>query len=581
MRLSFLTALASGAMLASAALAQAPANPSHAVPSWGVYHANSYAQASTAARGPEPGEALRVEYVPGGRINRASPWTMLGVPYADGSQPIWGVTLTHVLKNVLRPDGRLERVDTQRIDFNIASINWNFLTLADGKVYVMEPGRRQILRYADARPGDPDSPVALDGTFDFPPEVSGTSAHLNVTYDGWIVVPTDEGEVFAVRPDFQAYTVAPFTIGGGDTVGHNAFPVDEDGGIYFATQDEMTKVQWTGDAFREVWTAPYRFRNPGCPEPRSPLQDLQWTLEGNPCSGGGTTPTLMGSGSDPDRLVLAVDGHQPHNNLVAFWRDEIPADWQGLPGYDRRVAAVTPAAFATGEGDGYNTENSPTAWGYEIAFAQWNGIDPGPESVPGVQKFRWSPQTRTLDLAWANGDIALNNILTYSDGSGLVYGTGRQDGVYRFWALDWASGEVRIEQELGTGSEFVDGGNQLTVLPDRSLAYGSGEAGVVRIAPASAVNSEPSPDAEGSRLRVLPNPARGQIRVRFGVARDANVRLTLRTVLGREVSVLADRAFARGDHEVSASTRDLAAGTYLVRLDVGAGSTARRFVKVR
>ena len=63
------------ALLAATASAQTPVpvNPSVARWPWGVYHANSYAQASTSQRGPERGDALSAEHLPAGRINKASP----------------------------------------------------------------------------------------------------------------------------------------------------------------------------------------------------------------------------------------------------------------------------------------------------------------------------------------------------------------------------------------------------------------------------------------------------------------------------------------------------------------------------
>ena len=575
------------ALLAPAASAQAPVpvNPSVAQWPWGVYHANSYAQASTAQRGPERGDVLSAEHLPGGRINKASPWTILGVRYADGSQPIWGATLTHVIKSVQRPDGRVEVVDTERIDYNLASVNYDLIALQNGKVYVVDPVKKRLLRYADATPGDPDSEIALDATFDYPDGTDIFAAHLNVTYDGWIVVPGESGQIIAIAPDFSDYRLGTFPVAEGDIVGHNAFPVDQDGGIYLSTQKGITKLRWTGDGFETLWRVEYRFRNPGCSEPESPREDLERTLTGDPCSGSGTTPTLMGVGPDEDRLVLVIDGHQPNNRMVAFWRDGIPDDWAGLDGYDRRVAAVTPLPYATAEGDGFNVENSPTAWGYEVATAQWNGIAPKEDPVPGVQKLRWSPQTRTLDVVWATDAVALNNILTYSDGSGLVYGTGLAVGtdVYHFYALDWATGAVVLDLALGDGDEFIDGGNQLTMLGDRSMVYGSGSAGLVHVVASAPTDPEPDPDPDArvSRLRVSPNPAQGQIRVDFEIDRPGQVELTLRDVRGREVVRIADAVYPTGPQTVTASTAGLSSGTYIVRLRTGRRSTARRFVVVQ
>ena len=567
-------------LAAASARAQVPVNPQHAVPLWGVYHGNSYAQASTPARGPEPGDVLGAEHVPAGSVDGPSPWTLLGVPYADGSQPIWGSTLNFVTKVVRRPDGSIEHVDNERIDFNPFSVSYNALALADGSFVTTDSDDRRLLRYGDAPPGGPDAPIALLGEFPYPDGVEGTSGNLNVTYDGWIVVPTDDGRLFAVRPDFSQVRVSDFQIGDGDVIYHNAFPIDEDGGIYLLADPGMVKVRWTGDGFEPVWSVPHRFRNPGCPEPINLAQELEWTLEGNPCSGSGTTPTLVGV-EGGDELVVVVDGYQPNNRLVAFWRDEIPEDWAGLDGYDRRVAAVTPAPFATAEGRGFNTECSPTAWEYGIAFAQWAGIDPEADPLPGVQKFEWDPAARTLALAWATDQATMNNVLTYADGSGLVYGTGRRGGVYTFYALDWETGGVAVEHPLGTDRAFLDGGNQVVVLPDRSLVYGSGEGGLARIIPQAVVAGERAPAEGAASISVSPNPSRDALRVRYTLGAAASVRLTVRTLLGREVAVLDEGARPAGSHTVPVPPALLAAGVYIVHLDAGVDGVARTVTRLR
>ncbi len=40
--------------------------------------------------------------------------------------------------------------------------------------------------------------------------------------------------------------------------------------------------------------------------------------------GSGTTPTLLGFGDSPDKLVVIADADPTGTNLVAFWRDKIP-----------------------------------------------------------------------------------------------------------------------------------------------------------------------------------------------------------------------------------------------------------------
>jgi hypothetical protein len=182
-------------------------------------------------------------------------------------------------------------------------------------------------------------------------------------------------------------------------------------------------------------------------------------------------------------VAVIVDGHRPANNLVAFWRDAPPAGWRALPGQDARVAGVLRLPYATPEGRGFSTENSPAAGGFAVAAAQWNGFDPPCDPVPGVQQVRWDPTVRRLALTWANPAVHMNGVLTHAAGSGLLYSTGRRGCIYRLVGLDWRTGEVRLDVPLGDDPRFIDPGNQIVVLPDRSLLYGSAR-GLVRIMPA-------------------------------------------------------------------------------------------------
>ena len=48
-------------------------------------------------------------------------------------------------------------------------------------------------------------------------------------------------------------------------------------------------------------------------------------------NGTGSTPTLMGFGDDEDHLVVITDGAK-RMKIVAFWRDNIPADAKEVAG---------------------------------------------------------------------------------------------------------------------------------------------------------------------------------------------------------------------------------------------------------
>jgi hypothetical protein len=74
---------------------------------------------------------------------------------------------------------------------------------------------------------------------------------------------------------------------------------------------------------------------------------------------------------------------------------------------------------------------------------------------------------------------------------------------------------------------------------------------------------------EGYGLAGHPNPSTSSATIRFGLRERAEVRLAVYDGLGREVAVLADEQMEAGHYEVVFDGRELAAGVYVVRLDVG------------
>ncbi len=180
--------------------------------------------------------------------------------------------------------------------------------------------------------------------------------------------------------------------------------------------------------------------------------------------------------------MAAVDGHE-NNRLVAFWRDAIQQDWKGLPGYDRRVAAIVPLPYPTSAGDGFTVENSPPAWHADIVIAQYAGFDPKCDAPRGVQKLDWDAGNNAFRMDWNRADVQFNNVMTISAGSGLVYGVGLGAGcrhIYR--GLDLGSGGTRVELPLGIGRSCLDQGNSHALLDDRSIVFGTTN-GMVRIRP--------------------------------------------------------------------------------------------------
>lgn len=82
-------------------------------------------------------------------------------------------------------------------------------------------------------------------------------------------------------------------------------------------------------------------------------------------------------------------------------------------------------------------------------------------------------------------------------------------------------------------------------------------------------------------LRSLPNPFAGATTLRLGLARPAQVRLTVVNALGEQAALLYDGALEAGDHQLRFDGTGLPAGVYFARLDAGGRMITRRLVLAR
>lgn len=98
---------------------------------------------------------------------------------------------------------------------------------------------------------------------------------------------------------------------------------------------------------------------------------------------------------------------------------------------------------------------------------------------------------------------------------------------------------------------------------------------------ARATPAETGPVAGAFGLTAGPNPTDAVTTVRFTLDRAQSVRVALYDALGREVSVVADGAFAAGTTAVQLDAGALPAGVYVLRLEAEGGSTARQISVVR
>lgn len=449
-----------------------PSNAYLADSSWPLFHRNSYAQASGDLDAVSNSHLLGFQRIDNPERGTA-PWTVFLAPYSDGSQAAISNTQKGVVKWLLHGES-FSQVSYRRLARKRMDFDWNVAALASGEIVVTSISDNRFYLLADERPDCPHCELEVKRIFEMPQSVGQLTIHFTISYDGHILVLLEGNQIAAVSLADGA-VVAKSAIGksGNGYSYHNAFATDESGRIFISSQQGVSAIDWDGTSFIPAWEASYDFRGPGCREPRreSRIRERLKTIRGKKCTGTGTTPSLIGSAKKG--LVVMVDGHSPRNNLVGFWRNEMPAGWRGKAGQHRRFADRIPLPNSTPDGEGHSAENSPAVIGNSVFVAQWAGFRPDCTPPKGVQRVNWSPTAHEFELAWVNGDVHFNGIPTVSSKTGLVYGTGRGVGcTYAYTGVDMDTGEVRFSLPLGDDDAFTDQGNQQAVANDGSIVVG-------------------------------------------------------------------------------------------------------------
>lgn len=332
-------------------------------------------------------------------------------------------------------------------------------TLIDSENNYYVGGYRSITVYGDAIEDDPLSDIEIKRTYDVPEEITGKLVGMNMTYDGWIVLATEHGYIITLARDFSEHHT--IKLPGSENahefkeMGHgwirNGMAVDDDNSIYIASNETMHKVIWTGEKLsvdeREgAWHVPY---------------------SNSRGKGTGATPSLMGFGEE-DKFVVITDG-DTRMNIVLFWRDEIPEDWEQIEGTpSRRIAGSIPASMGPLDLEKIQSEQSVVINGYgalivnnepnrpwwvpERAVQLIQAFFSGREEFQpfGMMKVVWDPLERELKNAWVNIDVSSPNavpaISQYSD---MVYTVGARNGLWTIEGVDWTTGESVFHYIVG------------------------------------------------------------------------------------------------------------------------------------
>ncbi|MEH6592055.1 MAG: hypothetical protein V7746_17460 [Halioglobus sp.] len=480
--------------VSSMAFNMPPANPYLADSNYSMGHADSAQQDALPQAGPDgPGKILspeEIQYVHTGPgffgINTSG-------HYADGKRVFWGNGLDRIVKldydtqeildEYFFPD--VERWSAAQADAAIADFDSsndgivalynayqqaqklrnlsNLYTILDrDHTYYVGSKSGLITAYGDSDPADSRSSIVKLREFQLPAEATGPIMGLNMTYDGWLIVATEHGYMAAISRDFSEHYLIRIKHSEGaedkatGSTGYgwirNGFAIDKEGGIYIVSQQHMHKVVWTGSELSTddddgAWVAPY-------------LND--WG------HGSGATPSLMGFGEE-DQFVVITDG-QPQMNVVLFWRDGIPTDWQQLPGTpDRRIAGQKPVTMDNEALTQIQSEQSVVVAGYGAMVVNnhprnipWyvptraaslliSYLGSNPRHQPyGVQKFAWSPAIQSFEPAWVNKEVSSpSTVPIVGVGSNTAYLIGARDNLWTLEALDWDTGKSRFHHVIG------------------------------------------------------------------------------------------------------------------------------------
>ncbi len=478
MRKHSLAAILGSATLATSAWAAtitpedfyAPPHPHLADSTWPIIHGNTYNQDSTlrkngvATQPPNAFKLISGKPVP---VTAVLSGTYRHEKY-DDLRVMWGntrTTVTKVFVNHGQPVGSKTFNRTQVSDSYLSGA----YALVTRQNEFVTPRDMIIDIFSDEITGDAFSnihlrSIKLDDLIGWLTDEERIVG-LSMSYDGHFVFATDRCRLGVVTQAGELRAYLPF-----DSANHcvisNSIAVDEHGGIYFVTSTELVKVRWDGFNLNPVWALAYQSQLFQAPAKLGP--------------GSGTSPTLLGSSMNQDRLVAITDGMEKMN-LVLAWRDELPTKSATSPNSPSRLAAMIPVTFGKKSFNQSLTEQSIVVgpdYGMFIVDNSFGDIGPVARAVArrkneslahatiylsadrnvaptGVEKFVWDAQKKKLNSVWHRAETSCpNGIPAYDHIAGMVYCVGQRKGVWGIESMNWKSGAKSPFFSLGKNINY-------------------------------------------------------------------------------------------------------------------------------
>lgn len=307
---------------------------------------------------------------------------------------------------------------------------------------------------------------------------------LSMTYDGHLIITFSNG-VAVIDRDLNTSSTSFYRFNDTEYLS-NSIAVDENNGIYAASDSIMHKLVWTGtnisdDEADGAWSQEYT--NSGTELP--PIIKVG--------VGTGSTPTLMGFGDGEDKLVVITDGAK-RMNLTAFWRDEIPEGSQ-------RIAGQIPVTCGlSNDTEWIQSEQSVVVYGYgafvvnnipenvssEIAgqnkILQVSLMGPAYNTSYGAERFEWNSSTNEWSSVWTRSDVSSTSMVPINSQSGnmaLINGYRPEYG-WEVLGLDWDTGET-VHQTIFGDVNFGNGAYAILQYMDNDDLIFNSFAGPIRI----------------------------------------------------------------------------------------------------
>ena len=434
-------------------------NPSAPESTWTVGH-GEYCQQSTAAPGITEEDEIAVDVL-NLSSSRARGWlptgTVFGPVQPSGAFEFWGANGKNIYRVKSTPTA-LELVPIDARDAKMRAPSGYWTMDNGGNVYVPDLREREIVKFRSAQPFNPDTPVEVVARSQLPADLFAGGDFIRgikMLHAGPILVTLSNENILALNRNLVI--IGRYSLAEGEV--DNNPCVDEQNNIFVTSGEALYKLRWTGEELRQVWRVEI--------------------------DGSGSTPTLIGAPDDSDRLVAITDRNDPMN-LVLFWRDDdIPTDWSGLPGHDRRVAAILPVDFGVEGQTAQPTENSVLVSGYDIMLSAWTGLLPRTKrrQDKGISKVAWDPVANRLETVWTNPAIwAPNSMQAMSTASNRAYIVGVEERDYGLHILDWSTGESLRFVPIGPyrDAHYNAYGSGLQIGPDGEIVI-PGPLAVMRI----------------------------------------------------------------------------------------------------